>query len=361
MEVKIIDSTQDLISLKDDWNRIESGYPTITIYSTYEYVSSWWSVYQTSGQYSLWIAVVYHNNKLICIAPFCLRKVNKGRLSYKQLVFISMTDNHDVIYDAQADVNVESIYKSIFCFLDSSKKVWEEAYLSHINGKSELAYYLLKSDKNSRFKFLIENPFISFPICWNNGRIADDVLPNKTKQYANRLRRHTDYELRFEKIYSIEEIAEIHISEKNFLNERGMSTRHSLFEDSLRMELYKTLALKGYIDCYSLYDNINKKTIIYNMGFIFNDIFMSVNTGYNPEYQKFAVGKILYYEILMENGRNPLWNILDMGSGRYSWKFEWTKKFYPMYYYVEYSRNSRMIGIYRAILRIARIVRNKDE
>lgn len=357
MEIRIISTTEGLESIKQDWERIEKNYPKLTICATYNYNQTWWSVFKDAGVYSLWIVCVIHNNVVIGIAPFMLKKVIKRMVSYKQLMFLSLADSNDIIYDAGSDANGESIYKMIFSLLEDTSDVWDEIDLTHISHTSELAHYLLKSKLNSNFKYLIENPYIDTNDCYVNGEINDKILPDKTKQYANRLKKLTAYELIVTTENRIDELAEIHLAEMHYLNQAGAQNRHSLFLDKLRYDFFRSLAEQGLIHSYILYDKLKSKIIIYNFGFIFNGIFHSVNTGFDPDYGKYAVGKVMYYEIIKENLLNHRWDILDAGSGRYQWKFEWTARFFLMYHYRFINPGSRKINLVNKIFSIVKLFR----
>ncbi len=358
MEIRIITTTEGLESIKQDWERIEKNYPNLTICATYRYNYTWWSVFKDSGVCSLWIVCVIHNSVIIGIAPFMLKQVTKRLVSYKQLMFLSMADTNDIIYDSSSDANGDTVYKMIFSRLDETKDVWDEINLTHISHKSELAHYLLKSKYNSNFTYLIENPYIDVQDCYVNGEINDNILPDKTKQYANRLKKLTDYELILTTENRIDEFAVIHLAEMHHLNQAGEQNRHSLFQDKLRYSFFRSLAEQGLIYSYILFDKLKSKTIIYNFGFIFNGIFHSVNTGFEPEYGKYAVGKVMYYEILKENLINQKWNILDAGSGRYQWKFEWTSRFYLMYRYNTTNQQSSKMKLSKRITKLAKAIRS---
>ncbi|MCF8275069.1 MAG: GNAT family N-acetyltransferase, partial [Flavobacteriaceae bacterium] len=156
-------------------------------------------------------------------------------------------------------------------------------------------------------------------------------LPSKVNQYAKKLKRDTNYSIHITSENLVEEIAQIHIDEKNHLQSHGNLKRHSIFEDALKKKFIEKLMKNKLVLSYFLQDNKQDKIITYRTGIIFNNRYYSFNTAYQPEYKDYRVGKILILEILRENFINPLWDAFDAGCGRYPWKFEWTSDFNLLY------------------------------
>lgn len=331
MEYQIITSTEEFQKLRQDWERLEKISPEISFFSTYEYCLTWWEVYEDQNDLSLFIICVFQNNAIVGIAPFLLKRQRSRLLTYNILMFFDSGDYRDCIINPSAGVKPESIYKTIFSAIDEYKHQWDEIQLTHISHKSPLAAYLLKSDLNKHFGYLIENPYVDLSKYNSFDEFATNHLPAKTRQYANRLKKHTAYTFHVTQGDKQKEFAEIHITEKNHLQQQGKTHRHSLFEDSKRSSFIARLFKKQRITSYYLYDTKTSKIIIFNSGYVINNVFYSTTTAFNPQYMNFGAGKVMYYEILNDAFINPLWNILDAGCGRYPWKFEWTSDFNFLY------------------------------
>lgn len=103
--------------------------------------------------------------------------------------------------------------------------------------------------------------------------IDNSKIPNKTKNYANRLKKTTNYELMVTTENHLKEFAPIHIEEKEYLQNRGLKHLHSLFEDKEKNELYNHLFDIGNSLSYYLKDTIRDKIIICNCGFLYKNTF----------------------------------------------------------------------------------------
>ena len=100
--------------------------------------------------------------------------------------------------------------------------------------------------------------------------------------------------------------------------------------------------------------------MIYNAGYVFENIYYSVLTAYDPKYANLGLGRVIYLEIFKENFLRPRWNVLDSGTGRYSWKFEWTSDFNILYQLqIEKPHNNFMKKMIRKIIKIKKILFSK--
>lgn len=352
MEYRTITTLEAFETIKPEWLRIEQLLTEISFFSTFEYCYTWWEVYQNESEYKLWIICVYQNADIVGIAPLMIKKQTKRFIKYASLLFLAPGDYHDFLIDPGAAVKPETIYKHIFSVIEKNKKLWDEIHLTHICHKSQLAGYLLKSNFNPCFNYLIENPYIDISKYSDFNDFKDKRLPAKPIQYANRLKKLTNYSLHITTGDLIDKFAQIHIAEKNHLQSKGKLKRHSLFENDFRKRFLEKVFLKGFALSYYLYDNNLSKIIIYNSGFIFRYMFYSLNTAFDPTYERLGVGKIIYYEIFKENFINPRWSLFDAGTGRYPWKFEWTSDFnllYQLHYIKPESRHLKLLRKLRKI------------
>ncbi len=352
MDYKIITDTYNFELLKKDWERLEQQSKKLTYYSTFQYAKCKWDVQKKYDKYNLFIICIIHNNVIIGIAPLLIERIKNKFFSWNCLKFLAVGDYADFIIDEKCEVQAKSIYKQIFKIVFDNDILWDEIRLSHIPYFSNLIYYLLSSEYNKNLFYLIENPFINMSNLIYNNKIDTAQIPEKTIQYSNRLKKLTNYNLVITRKNYINQFSKIHIAEKVYLQKKGLKNRHSLFENKEEYELFNNLFYLDNSLSYYLFDNINKKIIIYNCGFVYNNIYYSINTGYEPEYSNLGVGKIIYYEIFKENLSNPLWEILDAGTGRYSWKFEWANGFNLLYQFYMINHNSKKLKIWRKLQKI---------
>lgn len=346
MECRIIDTTEEFVALKEEWERIEALSEHTTYFSTFHYNYTWWDLNQTNTDYKLFILVVYNNNTIVGIAPLKLNKIKRRFHSYIVLEFLTHGDYADLLIDISTNIHPRKIAGKIFEKIEEYNTIWDEFNLTHISQHTLIAEYIFTSKFNRNFDYLIEVPYINFSKFVSFDDYTKSFLPKKIKQYINRLQREVNYEMIVTNDNVLEQLSEIHVAEKNYLLSKGLVDRHSLFEDEKKNEFLKSLyTCNDNVLTYLLLDAQNNYQVMcYYTGYVYKNVYHSYNTAYNPKYQHLAVGKIFNYLIFESNQKEKRWEIFDMGTGRYSWKFEWTNTFNLLYQLkVVNQRNKQMI------------------
>jgi hypothetical protein len=340
MDYRIITSTKEFTELEKDWKTIEDKSINITFFSTYDYCYAWWEAYQNNPDYQLWIICLYQNNKVTAIAPLMLVRISQIFQTSISLRFLARADYHEFLINNEIISNKDRTIKKIFSIIEGSSELWDEINLTHIHYKNVLTQFIFKSKYNHQFKYLIENPYINTAKYLDYNDFTKRCTPAKAKQYAKRLKRKTNYTLKVSNENMIKTFSEIHIAEKKYLEKQGYKNRHSLFENIEMANFIENISVKKQILSYYLIDEMDK-TIIYNAGYLLNNTFYSVLTAFDPKFSNLGVGRVMYLEIFRENYLNPKWKILDAGTGRYPWKFEWTSDFNLLYqlHYIKPGKN----------------------
>lgn len=332
MNIKIITENKEFLKLKEDWEILQEKDPDVTYYNTYIFNKTWWKVYSESNDKSLFIICVYDNRKLEGIAPFIIEEHKKAFLSYRVLKFMGRGDYYTVISNKKNN-RENTIIRQIFKGINDNSDKWERIELTHIKQNSSLAYYLLRHNLyNESFTYQIECPvvyinrFSSFDMYKN-----DFNIDKETKYYINKLLKKAGYSF---KIYKgnqeniLEKISVIHNKEQEYLiNIKGRKDRKSLFKNK---GVYTFLR-----DIYDINDNTvtfilednNSNIISYATCYYYKNTLYLWNTGYDPQFAKYAVCRVANYEIFKYIYENDFVDIFDFGAGRYPWKFKWTKDF----------------------------------
>ena len=344
MESKIIRKSNDLIDIKDDWIRIEKVAPWVSYFSTYRYNYEWWTQYDNDPTMELFIVLVIHNLEIVGIAPLQIVERSGRGYKYRELQFVhGGGDYSNFLIDPNVSAEPAKIVNELLGQINSHKDEYDVINLSHICQYSLLAHQILISKYNLQLKYLVECPFIDFSNFSDYDSYTKQFIPKKIKQYINRFRREVDFTMEVTSDNLVEEFGKIHIAEKDYLKSKGFEQRHSFFENERELNFRKSLYKNNRdVLTYLLVDKKTSEIICYYTGYVYRDTFHSVTTAYNPKYANLAVGKIFNYMIFEENFKNPKWQIFDMGTGRYSWKFEMTNQFNLLYQYkIEEYRNKR--------------------
>lgn len=332
MEGKLITSTEEFYSLKDDWEGLQEQDPDVTYYSTFEFNKAWWNVYKEADDKSLFIICIYHNNKVVGIAPFIIEERKKAIFSWKVLKFLGRGDYLGVIIDSK-EGNELTIIKEIFKAIEKFEDKWDRIQLTHIKHNSLLCFYLLKSPQyNQYLKYLVECPCVYFNKYESFNEYEIIYSLKKTRCLKNRLvkkeglnfkiiNNKTDYDV-------YEFISKMHKEEQQFLvKHKNMIDRSSLFNDKYYSKFIKDIYTNNRNVLTFILEDNNGEILGYNTGYLYKRILYDWNCAYNPVAKDYSIGRILHYESIRYLFENRIADIWDFGAGRYPWKFWFTKDF----------------------------------
>lgn len=333
MNYKIVNDKTSFYDLKKTWNSLEDSDPQVTYFSTFKYFYSW-AIEKFNANNNLFIICVIHNNEIVGIAPLQIERVKKLFIVNKVVKFISKGDYNNFIFRHDLNLDIENIISTIFKAINENKKLWDEIYLPLISSNSFLSHYFLKRNNlNKNFKFLIESPYLD--IRDYSAKKLLDIFKTKRKFY-NKFLNDIDFDFIITHKNVVDEISKIHIKQKTIMSRSGVKGRRSYYEDKNMVSFLNKLYTRNK-NCltYILKDKKNDNIIGYETGYIHKNIFHSYNVGFDPLYSKYRVGVLLKRMIIEHNISNNIWDIIDMGPGRYDWKFFLTSSFNSMYYYSE--------------------------
>lgn len=138
MNIDLIDGEKEFYELEGIWKSFQSQGFMKDITMTWEWISTWWSVFNKDR--TLTILVVYENNEIVAIAPFVKRNIKHFYLlPYKRIEFLaSGEDEFDEICSDYLDIIMESsktqqIMEAIFQYLhDADNIFWDEIFLTRL-------------------------------------------------------------------------------------------------------------------------------------------------------------------------------------------------------------------------------------
>ncbi len=165
-ELRLIDSIADFKKIRDEWNYLYDECQSTTIFLSWDWMFTWWEVFNKSISSKLFILSVYENNKLIGVAPFhILHSFPKSLIHGRTISFIGCgEENTDKIVSQYADFIVkpekqEIMISAVSEYLNKNKRKWDFA----------------------DFQFLLEDSVISQ--CFTDGVTR---VHTQLSQYGNR-------------------------------------------------------------------------------------------------------------------------------------------------------------------------------
>jgi len=139
LTTKLVSSIDDFNSLKDEWNNLYSKCETCTIFSSWDWLFTWWEVFKDQYQRQLYILCFYQNDQLVGIAPFQIDKPYPQTLIQgKTLRFIGAGDSKkDRILSEYTDFIVlpsfeAAVVQAVSDYLIAHRKDWNFADFEYL-------------------------------------------------------------------------------------------------------------------------------------------------------------------------------------------------------------------------------------
>lgn len=139
LTTKLICKLEDFRLLESQWNELYEKCERTSIFSSWDWMFTWWEVYKDQFQRQLYILCIYQCDKLIGIAPFQIEKVYPQSLVQgKTLQFIGSGDaiNDRILTQYQDFIALPSfeseIVKYVSNYLIEHKKDWDFADFEYL-------------------------------------------------------------------------------------------------------------------------------------------------------------------------------------------------------------------------------------
>lgn len=237
LNITLISNNEEFESLRDSWNTLNASSLKGNIFTSWEWLFTWWETYQNVGMRQLYIlCCTDKNDSLIGLAPFQI--INHPKKYFpcgKQLVMLGTGEmDGSSIFGEYMDLLIapqfeSSVITSFSEFLIENSGLWDglkfhqlldNSYVSHLFEYNQDR--IIKSTKSYGFRTLIELP-----------ETYKDYLMSLRKKMRNNITR-TFARLEAEKSYSIESIENVENIDHaiNILADLNRSRRNDLEQSS---------------------------------------------------------------------------------------------------------------------------------
>lgn len=354
MKSKVIRSTHEFLELKESWERLQRDNSSTTYNNTFEYNFSYWKCFGEENRLNLFIFTVKDKSgEVVAILPLTIRTSYYAGLPIKNLEFLAKGDQNNFII-VDDNTNVTKVFNLLFNCLEECKAEFDKVNLTHINSNSPFSDYLFKHQQyNKYFNLLVETPVLIKSNHQSLTEYKKKYLSKNVKNLNNRLIKDVNYSFEVRKGDCIEEIAQVH-KEQQMLEKRG--SRRSLFENENYIYFLKELYSKNEHLTFMMKDQ-EGKVIAYQTAYFYRGTLLFWNMGYDLNYSKYSIGRICIYKMIEYFFEHPDLQVLDFGSGRYPWKFQWTRDMVSLYKLELYIKDTKKIQLIEKIKMIKRGIR----
>ena len=134
LQLRVIDTVSEFTDIQEDWDSLYKQCDQATIFSSWDWMYTWWEVFKSQLKTELFIICLYDKDNLVGIAPFhIVSSFPKSWIQGKTLCFLgSGEEKKDMIITQYNDFIVATGYEDqmvthISEYLESSSKKWSFA------------------------------------------------------------------------------------------------------------------------------------------------------------------------------------------------------------------------------------------
>ncbi len=327
MNIRVVESDNDFLSLRDDWDRLAQN---LLPAQKFTWMYTWW-MYRKEGN-KLWILVVEEDNKVIGMAPLYVRKIPILKiLTLEKLCFLGEQITPYLDFLILQDQRRETVFQTLLTCVFQNLP-YDILGLTDIN--SHYPNFDLWQKYSTLLDFKMEVSFECPKICFSHYESYNDYYKQLSKnqrqslkfRYNKTKQNNVHIEYIFKKNITEDEmstIANIHIKRQKFLQEKGVSGRYSHFTDQQESKFIRSYFCSGEPDSKMLACmKCNGSIVSYILLFVTKNTLSYWNTAFDTDYEEYAPTKLLINE-LIKYAFESKYDYFDFMRGGDSYKFQW--------------------------------------
>lgn len=322
MKIEEVNKYADFITLRDSWQAVLQRCDH-TIFSTWEYLSTWWKYYGKNA--NLKVLLAQENRETLSIAPLMISNYTVSHLgSLHKLQFLGHgSDCADFIIPNENTKFLELFLDDLLQFSE-----WDILELEGINEESTSARTLLDLQNNYTPKLELNDWFSNYYVSLSNSfNVFINGLRRKLRRELDRTMRRLveNYKVEFTTQHdfnsvevAMETFFDLHQMRWKSKGEDGVFANE--VNRDFHISLAKTFNEKGWLALYFLTVDDEPISAVYT--FDYNQKKYACLSGLDPEFRKFGVGNLLHKHIIEECFRKRF-REYNLGRGFMQYKTQW--------------------------------------
>ena len=136
VRLRVVRNFEEFLALADRWHALLKETASDSVFLTWEWLYTWSRHYLEEGQ--LWIVLVFKNDELIGIAPFCVRPRVTGMMTIREMRFLGSEDVGSTHLDfIVRRKHKETVLRAIYRHLhEEAAGAWDLLTLSELPAES---------------------------------------------------------------------------------------------------------------------------------------------------------------------------------------------------------------------------------
>jgi CelD/BcsL family acetyltransferase involved in cellulose biosynthesis len=335
--VEEVTNTDDLLNLREEWNKLVFEDPYSTIFQTWEWNFNVWE-YERAGTKGLNVLLVRdEGGDLAGIAPFySYEKIIFGlKIRIIELIGKNFTDYRGFIVRSEDDLK---IYTKILSWLYEDSINWDVVYLHYVSEESPLVRNFDTLLRGLNFRTVIQQHNVCPYIALYPSRNFDENLGDRTiVKYLKRKTRKLEKDLNYEllKIGSLSELDE-HLEKLFELHKkrRRQMVQIGIFNSEDQEKFFKNLSHslleRGWLKLLFLLVNNRPAACLYNFEFKNKVYFYQSGLETDPKFAPYSLGYVIHSFAIQEALKEGMQEY-DFLSGNEDYKKDWTAIYRSLY------------------------------
>ncbi len=304
LQVRLYDSLEALEELRPAWEDLLEQSATATIFSTWEWLVSWWHAFG-ADQKLLVLAFCDSSSRLVGLAPLVstsLRIPGGASLRLIRLLGDGSQDSDNLDMPVRFGYEEECI-STLLAYLSSAEVRWDICQFNTLPYDSAAGNVLLAQLNQHRWTHAIsQDPrrAILLPETW--GAYLQGLSYNERRNIA-RYRRSLDarYRVTVDKCSEMNELpvfleALFELHQKRWVLRGELGTFASAARRQFYQEVARCFLERGWLELWLL--RLNGKAVAAQFDFHYRDAVYALQQGFDPDHHEDRVGNILRASVL---------------------------------------------------------------
>ena len=327
LKIRCVDSFEDFLNLENVWTETLQRSGNNNIFSTWEWLSSWWRYFGKNKQ-RLLILLAEDEGKLIGIAPLMLSVESLFGLKLKKIQFIGadISDYCDFILAAKPQECLTEFLK-VLSKIDAK---WDLMQLANINNTSLTLRLIGKISSDLRIvsiSAISECPYIVLPSSYTD--FENSLNAKRRKNLRRSLRQLNDnFTVEFAHAFDLE-ILETNMNtffdlhQKRFIS-KGLPGKFSKEQTrSFHLDIARFFFKKGWLGLSIL--KLSNIPVAALYGFHYGSKYFYYLSGWDPAYSKYGISNLIIANTIAKSIEKGL-KEFDFLRGAEEYKNWWNVK-----------------------------------